>query len=70
MRERIGELRESEAGNVFELVSVDGDWRMVRRVGDGTRHFKPDPEPYRWHREQWLGLPRFAAPIGTRPATP
>lgn len=60
----IGERRVTSAGNVYELVRADGEWRSVKRVA------KADGGPcwdagmvYRWHSSQWEeGLPLVDGP--------
>ena len=55
----VGELRCSSAGNVYKLERIDGEWRHVRRVANGTGQELWDADVvYRWHSSQWEeGLP-------------
>lgn len=52
----VGEQRHSSVGNVYQLVRVDGPWRYVRRIANGTDNTEPlwDSDiTYRWHAHQW-----------------
>lgn len=52
------EKRHTSAGNVFELVRVDGPWRYVKRVSNGTGGALWDADVvYRWHECQWESIP-------------
>lgn len=60
-RPTIGETRHTSAGNVFRLDRIEGPWRFVRRIADGTGRSEPlwDADiTYRWHASQWEeGIP-------------
>lgn len=50
----LGELRHTSAGNVYRLERIDGHWRYVRRVSNGTGGPLWDADVvYRWSACQW-----------------
>jgi hypothetical protein len=61
VRPVVGELRHTSAGNVYRLERIEGEWRYVRRVSNGTGGagvLWDAGVVYRWHAQQWEeGLP-------------
>ncbi len=66
----IGEERHSSAGNVYRLERIDGPWRYVRRVSNGTGEALWDAKVvYRWSACQWEGqLPLVGEDTSSYPA--
>jgi hypothetical protein len=65
----IGELRHTSAGNVFRLEGIDGEYRRVRRISNGTNRPLWDADiVYRWHSSQWEeGIPLVGGDTGEYP---
>ncbi len=51
---QVGECRHSSGGNVYRLERIDGWWRYVKRISNGTDEPLWDADiTYRWHAHQW-----------------
>ncbi len=69
-RAEVGELRHSSCGNVYRLERIDGQWRHVRRISNGTGQAPWDADTtWKWHSCQWEGqLPLVGGDTSGYPA--